>query len=228
VCVNYYLLSILHVLFKIAFFCVCVQLAAGVYSEPHFTDEGSHVLDGLQKQGSQASTAASSSSSSSSTSSSKSQSSSSTSSSASKSSSSSKTVEKSTKSPYQTNFPSEASVMSTPPQAQQLPSQPVAAIVPNQQDMDMEMKKGMLAQGAQGDMKSPPPPLAALMEQSSSSSISAGANGVSSGVSNVVLVPIMGLVGLVMVGVGLVFKHFRDSGIRQRKMEQEERDMLMA
>jgi cobalamin biosynthesis Mg chelatase CobN len=206
---------------------VCVQLAAGVYSEPHFTDEGSHVLDGLQKQGSQASTAASSSSSSSSTSSSKSQSSSSTSSSSSKSSSSSsKTVEKSTKSPYQTNFPSEASVMSTPPQAQ-LPSQPVAAIVPNQQDMDMEMKKGMLAQGAQGDMKSPPPP-AALMEQSSSSTSAAGANGVSSGVSNVVLAPIMGLVGLVMVGVGLVFKHFRDSGIRQRKMEQEERDMLMA
>jgi cobalamin biosynthesis Mg chelatase CobN len=205
---------------------VCVQLAAGVYSEPHFTDEGSHVLDGLQKQGSQTSTAASSSSSSSATiSSSKSQSSSSTSSSTSKSSSSSKTVEKSTKSPYQTNFPSEASVMSTPPQAQ-LPSQPVAAIVPNQQDMDMEMKKGMLAQGAQGDMKSPPPP-AALVQQSSSSS-TAGANGVSSGVSNVVLVPIMGLVGLVMVGVGLVFKHFRDSGIRQRKMEQEERDMLMA
>lgn len=201
---------------------IIALLTVGAYSEPRFTEEGAHVLEGLEKKHDateevvsetpltvvvpqveeQVETKSEEKNSFATTYLTPKKISSDTAS----------------RSPSQAHVPGEEEILA-PVDSLNQPQQP------SQEELEMENKKGMLAQGG-GDMTmgSQPPPPASLVEQSSSNDAS-NVNG--GGVSSVVLVPVMGLVGLVMVGVGLVFKHFKEQAIRQRRNEEEMLELMV-
>lgn len=181
-----------------------------VYSNPHFTDEGAHVLDGIDKQHDSPTLKA------------KDELETSSSLKPDVSSYGTKTSKTSNKSPSQTNFPSEANVITVPVG--------VTTSNPSQEELDMELKKGLLAQDGSPAVlmgnEGPLPPSSHLSTSLASEDSNSLANNQMTGVSSVILVPMMGLIGLVMAGVGLVFKHYKEHALTQQRIKAEQDELM--